>query len=70
MSQIILKNLPTTFIDRKIDFSLNILDWIDKNILVDTIEYLQDYLYINERVNEKTEYVEESDVLNLISKYK
>jgi hypothetical protein len=70
MSQVLLKNLPSTFVDAEINLSSNVLNIDNRAILQDTIEYLQDFLYVSERGNQQFEYVEEKNVLDLISNYK
>ncbi len=69
MSQVIFKNLPTTFIDKEIDFSE--INQLDKELLVEIYEYMHDYIYVESRKTQKDiEYLGKKDFNALISKYK
>jgi len=72
MSQVILKGLPSTIVDTEINFSnTQNITLINRDAIVETIEFLEDYIYISRRENQSNiEYVEKSDINNLISKYK
>ncbi len=69
MSKLLLKNLPATFADTEINFSQG-LEMKNIEVLVDALEYIQDYLYVQNRENEKVEYTAEKNITDLISKYK
>jgi len=72
MAQIVLKDLPLSLADAEISFR-RIWDYnsINNDILQETIEFLEDYLYIWKREKQANiEYVWEEDVMDLISKYK
>ena len=70
MSQVVLKDLPSTIVDTEISFN-NIWTTYNKEALIETIEFLEDYIYISEREHHNNiEYIEQSDINSLISKYK
>lgn len=71
MITIILKELLSTIVNKEINFSSNKLKEDDKEVLIDLIEYIEDYLYVSEREKEgNVEYVKKNTVMDLISKYK
>ena len=71
MSQVVLKNLPSTFSDIEINFADPLKD-INKKSLIEAIEFLEDYLYISNREENKDNisYVLEQNISDLLSKYK
>ncbi len=45
MTQVILKNLPSTIAYAEINFAIP--ESVNKEVIVETIEYLEDFLYIS-----------------------
>lgn len=71
MSQVILKNLPNTIANREINLGSKSLNSKDRELLIEALEYIEDYLYIaNREKQHNIEFVEKKDVLDLISKHK
>jgi len=70
MTQVLLKNIPSTFKNIEINFKEKLKEH-DKENLMDAIEFLEDYLYISNREkNSNTiNYVAESEVDYLLEKY-